>query len=64
MIRGRVIIAMVNAPERRESPQPSTVTKKIAPNRPYTIEGIPDSVSAVILTISTSLLPLFAYSTR
>ena len=34
------------------------------PKSPYTIEGMPASVSAFMRTIRTSLLPRFAYSTR
>ena len=40
------------------------VTKKRAPNSPYTIEGIPDRVSVVRRMISTNLFPRLAYSTR
>ncbi len=42
----------------------NAVTKNNSPNRPYIIEGIPDKVSAVILTSLTSLLFFRAYSVR
>ena len=54
----------VNAPARSEKPHPSVFTKKSIPNRPYTMEGIPESVSVVRRMTSTNLLPLPAYSTR
>ena len=38
------------------------VTKNNIPNNPYTIEGIPVRVSAVVLITFTSLFPFFAYS--
>ena len=41
LINGRIIIAIVNAPARRENPHPSVLTKNNIPNRPYTIDGIP-----------------------
>ena len=41
MIRGRIMIAMVKAPARREKPHPSALTKSSIPNRPYTMDGIP-----------------------
>ena len=47
-----------------ENPQPNVSTKKSSPNRPYTIDGIPDRVSVVSLISPNSLLPLLAYSTR
>ena len=40
------------------------VTKNNIPNNPYTIEGIPVRVSAVVLITFTSLFPFFAYSVR
>ena len=45
----------------------ASITTLVALNltdEPYTIDGIPVSVSAVIRTIPTSLFPDFAYSTR
>ena len=61
---GRTIIARVNAPDMSDNLSPHAFVKNSIPNSPYTIEGIPVSVSAVILTTPTSLLPVFAYSTR
>ena len=58
------ILAMVNAPDSMEYPHPIAEEKNSIPNRPYTIEGIPESVSAVTRTTLTSLFPFFAYSTR
>ena len=34
------------------------------PNRPYTIDGMPESVSVARRTSRTRRLPFFAYSTR
>ena len=45
-------------------PQCSAVTKKSMPNSPYTIDGMPESVSAVIRMTPTMRLPRLAYSTR
>ena len=64
MIRGSTMITIVSAPERRDMPQCSAVTKNSIPNRPYTMDGIPESVSAVIRISFTKRLPFFAYSTR
>ena len=64
MINGRIIIASVNAPDSMEYPQCSVVAKNSSPNRPYTIEGMPERVSAVIRMIPTILPVLLAYSTR
>ena len=64
IISGRIIIARVKAPAIMENPQPNVSTKKSSPNRPYTIDGIPDRVSVVSLISPNSLLPLLAYSTR
>ena len=58
------MIANVHAPAINESFHLRVETKNNAPNKPYTIEGIPVNVSAVIRIIPTSLFPLFAYSTR
>ena len=55
---------MVKAPARREKPHPRVFTKNSIPKSPYTIDGIPWSVSVVRRMISTNLFPLFAYSTR
>ena len=54
----------VNAPARIENPQCSAFTKNNIPNRPYTIDGIPDRVSVVRRITSINLFPLPAYSTR
>lgn len=54
----------VSAPDMRDNCSERYLTKNMAPKSPYTIEGIPDNVSAVILTTPTSLLPLPAYSVR
>ena len=62
--RGRIIMAMVKAPPSMEYPQPKLTPKNKKPNRPYTMEGMPERVSAVIRTTPTSLLPRRAYSTR
>jgi len=57
-------MVVVNAPDISDNPHPRKIPKKINPNSPYTIEGIPASVSVVRRTIPTNLLPRFAYSTR
>ena len=64
IISGSTIIANVAAPASIEYPHFKYVTKNNIPNKPYTIDGIPESVSAVSLIIPTTLLPFFAYSTR
>ena len=64
MISGRIMMDRVNAPARREKPHPSALTKNSMPNRPYTMEGMPDSVSVVSRITSTNLFPFPAYSTR
>ena len=64
MITGSTMIARVKAPASMENPHFKVVTKNSMPNRPYTMEGIPVSVSAVTRTMETSLFPFFAYSTR
>ena len=64
IISGRIIMDMVKAPARMEYPHLSADTKNNIPNRPYTMDGIPDKVSAVIRMIPTNLFPFFAYSTR
>ena len=61
MINGRIIIASVNAPDSMEYPQCSVVAKNSSPNRPYTIEGMPERVSAVIRMIPTILPVLDVY---
>ena len=64
MISGRIIMESVSAPDSREYPQRSAVTKNSMPNSPYTMEGMPESVSAIVRIIPTILFPRFAYSTR
>ena len=64
MISGSTMMDRVNAPARMEKPHPQVVTKNNIPNRPYTMDGIPCSVSVVRRITSTNLLPRFAYSTR
>lgn len=64
MISGRIMIASVNAPASRENPHPNVLTKNSIPNNPYTMEGIPESVSVVRRITSTNLFPFPAYSTR
>ena len=54
----------MQAPESIESFQLRASTKNIFPKSPYTIDGIPESVSVVSLMTLTNLLPFFAYSTR
>ena len=61
---GRIMMEIVKAPESIEKPNLSAVTKNSMPKSPYTIDGIPASVSAFIRIIRTSLLPRLAYSTR
>ena len=46
MIVGRIITAKVSPPDKIDHPNLRYMTKKIKPNSPYTIEGIPDSDSA------------------
>ena len=58
------ITPIIAAPASIEYPHFKYVTKNNIPNKPYTIDGIPESVSAVSLIIPTTLLPFFAYSTR
>ena len=58
------MIASVNAPASRENPHPNVLTKNNIPNNPYTMEGIPESVSVVRRITSTNLFPFPAYSTR
>ena len=48
----------------RHTAHPKAFTKNNIPNNPYTIDGIPDNVSAVKRTTSTNLFPRFAYSTK
>ena len=55
---GSTIIANVQAPESIESFQLRASTKNIFPKSPYTMDGIPESVSVV------SLITLTNYSTR
>ena len=64
MINGKIMIAIVAAPDSRHNPHPKAFTKNNIPNNPYTIDGIPDNVSAVKRTTSTNLFPRFAYSTK
>ena len=64
MMSGRIMMARVIAPAISEYPQWSCVTKNSIPNRPYTMEGMPESVSVVTRMTPTSLLPRFAYSLR
>ena len=64
MISGRIMIDKVNAPASRENPQPSVLTKNNIPNSPYTMDGIPESVSVVSRITPMNLLPRLAYSTR
>ena len=61
---GSTIRVMVSAPLRLHLPIPSSSTKKIMPNMPNTIEGMPDRDSVNSRMTLTSLLPGFAYSTR
>ena len=63
MTSGRIISAIVSAPERTEVPQPNNCTKKSMPKMPYTMDGMPASVSAAMRTILTNTLLDFAYST-
>ena len=55
---------MVKAPASREKPHPRAFTKNSIPKSPYTIDGMPESVSVVSRMTSMNLFPLFAYSTR
>ena len=64
IISGRIIIDNVNAPAKIENPQSSVFTKNNIPNNPYTIDGIPESVSVVRRITSTNLFPFPEYSTR
>ena len=64
MISGRIMIDKVNAPARTENPHFSVFTKNSIPNRPYTIDGMPESVSVVRRITSINLFPFPAYSTR
>ena len=64
MMTGSTMIDNVRAPDISDSLSPHAFVKNSIPKSPYTMEGIPVSVSAVILTTPTSLLPVFAYSTR
>ena len=57
-------MARVKAPDSMEYSHFRYVTKNSIPNRPYTMEGMPESVSAVTRTTLISLFPFFAYSTR
>ena len=54
----------VIAPANKEVPHPSVVTKNSIPNRPYTMDGMPDRVSVVIRITGTTLLSRLAYSVR
>ena len=63
-MRGSIIIAIVITPESRVKLQPSVITNTMYPKSPYTMDGIPERVSAVTLMIFTNLLPLLEYSTR
>ena len=58
------MIDKVNAPARMENPHFSVFTKYSIPNSPYTIDGIPESVSVVRRITSINLFPFPAYSTR
>ena len=64
IIVGSTIIARVSAPAIMEFLQPVAITNARYPNKPKTIDGIPESVSVVILMTETSFEPRFAYSTR
>ena len=64
IISGRIIIDRVNAPASRENPQSRVFTKNSIPNKPYTMDGIPESVSVVSRITPMNLFPLPAYSTR
>ena len=64
MMSGRIMIASVIAPASSEYPQCSLVTKNSMPNRPYTMDGMPESVSVVMRMTFTSLFPRLAYSFR
>src|SRR5690554_7741916 len=64
MISGRIIIDRVKAPARSDIPHPRAVTKNSIPNKPYTMDGMPERVSAVTLISFTNLFSLLAYSTR
>ncbi|CSI82246.1 Uncharacterised protein [Vibrio cholerae] len=61
---GRIKILRVNAPERIEKPKPKIATKKVIPNRPKMIEGIPASDSVQKRMILTKRLPTLAYSVK
>ena len=63
IITGRTIIESVREPDNKDQSRERKETKNIKPNSPYTIEGIPASVSVVKRIIETSF-PGFAYSTR
>ena len=57
-------MASVIAPDMNEYCQWSAITKARNPNNPYTIDGIPDNVSTVILISLTIFEPFFEYSAR
>lgn len=64
IISGSIIIARVITPAIMENPQPKEILNIRYPNRPNTMDGMPESVSVVTRIIFTSLLPRLAYSTR
>ena len=64
IIKGKTIIDTVNVPANNEYWNFNFITKNSIPNKPYTMEGIPESVSVAILINSTNLLPFLAYSTK
>ena len=63
MMSGSIISAIVSAPPSSEFRQPHISTKNIRPKIPYTIDGMPESVSAATRTILTKMFVDFAYST-
>ena len=62
MTKGRTRIVIVKIPEIKEYPSCKKITKNKKPNKPYTMEGIPASVSLAIRTHFTSHESRCAYS--
>lgn len=54
IITGNIIIATVSEPATMEYPIFNVTTKKIPPNNPYTIDGIPDKLSVANLIAVTA----------
>ena len=63
IITGNIIIATVRAPDNIEYFKFKTTTKKIPPNNPYIIDGIPAKLSVANLIAFTNL-PFLAYSCK